>query len=231
MASPKPASRFIPDEYKKLEKFKNKNYQDATIKACVPFLDSLTMGYIIPFDQDYLIDPVEDEFVITPANRSPDDVDYHSRAQLPEEWQKKSGKNAGKFMNKWLIKTPPGYSCLFIKPMNRIESRFEIIAGVVDTDSYVSLINFPFILNKRDEQFIIKKVSLWFKSYLLKEKLIKCGLDFILKNYIIKLQIFYCQNLLTDINNYFGKRNLTNNIKKNFRRSRTKFWSNQNKKM
>ena len=154
---PKPASRFIPDEYKKLEKFKNKNYQDATIKACVPFLDSLTMGYIIPFDQDYLIDPVEDEFVITPANRSPVDVDYHSKGQLPPEWQKKSGENAGKFMNKWLIKTPPGYSCLFIKPMNRIESRFEIIAGVVDTDSYVSLINFPFILNKRDEQFIIKK--------------------------------------------------------------------------
>ena len=154
---PKPASRYIPEEYKKLERFRNKNYQDVTIKACVPFLDSLTMGYIIPFDQDYLVDPVENEFVLTPANRSPYYADYHSKGQLPPEWQKKSGENAGKFMNKWLIKTPPGYSCLFIKPMNRIESRFEIIAGVVDTDSYVSLINFPFILNKRDEQFIIKK--------------------------------------------------------------------------
>ena len=154
---PKPASRYIPEEYKKLERFRNKNYQDVTIKACVPFLDSLTMGYIIPFDQDYLVDPVENEFVLTPAKRSPDDADYHSKGQLPPEWQKKSGENAGKFMNKWLIKTPPGYSCLFIKPMNRIESRFEIISGVVDTDSYVSLINFPFILNKRDEQFLIKK--------------------------------------------------------------------------
>ena len=154
---PKPASRYIPEEYKKLERFRNKYYQDVTIKACVPFLDSLTMGYIIPFDQDYLVDPVENEFVLTPANRSPDDADYHSKGQLPPEWQKKSGENAGKFMNKWLIKTPPGYSCLFIKPMNRIESRFEIISGVVDTDSYVSLINFPFILNKRDEQFLIKK--------------------------------------------------------------------------
>ena len=154
---PKPASRFIPDEYKKLEKFKNKNYQDATIKACVPFLDSLTMGYIIPFDQDYLIDPVEDEFVITPANRSPVDVDYHSRAQLPEEWQKKSGKNAGKFMNKWLIKTPPGYSCLFVHPLNRVDDRFEILSGVVETDTYINTVNFPFILKKRDEQFLFKR--------------------------------------------------------------------------
>ena len=67
------------------------------------------------------------------------------------------GKNAGKFHNKWLIKTPPGYSCLFIKPMNRMEERFEIIPGIVDTDEYINLINFPFILRKRDEQFLIKK--------------------------------------------------------------------------
>ena len=41
--------------------------------------------------------------------------------------------------------------------MNRIESRFDIIAGIVDTDVYVNTIHFPFILTKRDEQFIIKK--------------------------------------------------------------------------
>ena len=41
--------------------------------------------------------------------------------------------------------------------MNRLESRFDIIAGVVDTDVYINVINFPFILNKRDKQFLIKK--------------------------------------------------------------------------
>ena len=41
--------------------------------------------------------------------------------------------------------------------MNRIETRFDIIAGVVDTDTYINTINFPFILNKRDQQFLIKK--------------------------------------------------------------------------
>jgi hypothetical protein len=154
---PKPASRFIPEEYKKLQRFKDSNLHSPTVKTCMPFLDSLTAGYIMPFDQDYLVDPVEDDFSVTPANREQDDFGYHNQTQLPEEWKKTTGNNAGKFHNKWLIKTPPGYSCLFVKPMNRLEPRFEIIAGIVDTDTYINTINFPFILHKRDEQFIIKK--------------------------------------------------------------------------
>ena len=154
---PKPSSRFIPNEYKKLERFDKKNFHTPTVKTCVPFLDSLTAGYIIPFDQDYLIDPVEKDFSVTPANRETDDFGFHSKAQLPKEWQNITGEHAGKFHNKWLIKTPPGYSCLFIKPMNRLEERFSIISGIVDTDTYINVINFPFILHKRDEQFLIKK--------------------------------------------------------------------------
>ena len=41
--------------------------------------------------------------------------------------------------------------------MNRIEERWHIIEGVVDTDTYINEINFPFILKKRDEQFLVKK--------------------------------------------------------------------------
>ena len=126
---PQPASRFIPEEYKKLERFKNNNLHIPTLKTCMPFLDSLTAGYIIPFDQDYLVDPVETDFNVVPANREQNDFGFHNQAQLPKEWKKTTGENAGKFTNKWLIKTPPGYSCLFVKPMNRIEERFEITAG------------------------------------------------------------------------------------------------------
>ena len=154
---PKPASRFIPDGYKKLTRFKNGNFHEATLKTCVPFLDSLTMGYIIPFDQDYLIDPVENDFTLTPANKEQNDIGYHDQAQLPEDWKKTSNGNTGKFMNKWLIKTPPGYSCLFMQPMNRAEKRFQIIAGIVDTDNYMNVINFPFYWHVWDSQTVIKK--------------------------------------------------------------------------
>ena len=106
---PKPASRFIPEEYKNLPRFTNNNYHEVTVKTCIPFLDSLTAGYIIPFDQDYLIDPIENDFTITEANKNPA-TDFHTKQQLPKEWHKISGERAGKFINKWLIKTPPGYS-------------------------------------------------------------------------------------------------------------------------
>ena len=154
---PKAANRFVPNEYKKLERHNKKNLHEPTIKTCMPFLDSMTMGYIIPFDQDYVVDPIEKDFSVTPASRNQEDFGFHGKAQLPKEWHKTTGENAGKFHNKWLIKTPPGYSCLFIHPMNRVEERWKIIEGVVDTDSYVNLINFPFILKKRDKQFLIKQ--------------------------------------------------------------------------
>jgi hypothetical protein len=154
--NPKPASRFIPDEYKKLKRFKDDNLHNPTVKTCVPFLDSLVLGYIIPFDQDYLVDPIENDFSVTPANKNASS-EFHDKEQLPKEWQKISGEKVGKFMNKWLIKTPPGYSCLFVQPMNRMEERFDIIPGVVDTDTYLNLINFPYFLKKRDEQFLFKR--------------------------------------------------------------------------
>ena len=105
---PKPASRFIPDEYKKLERFVGGNIHDPTLKTCIPFLDSMTAGYIIPFDQDYVVDSVEDDFSVTPASKKEEDFGFHNQTQLPSCWKIVAGKHAGKFHNKWLIKTPPG---------------------------------------------------------------------------------------------------------------------------
>ena len=47
----------------------------------------------------------------------------------------------------FVIKTPPGYSCLFTAPLNNRDDRFETISGIVDTDIYDNHINFPIILN------------------------------------------------------------------------------------
>ena len=163
---PKPATHFIPDEYKKMPRLFKNSFHNPTVKTCMPFLDSLTAGYIIPFDQDYVIESMsaiqEDtkkpilRYKISPANHDYSDVGSHEANQLPSSWRKHYGDMAGKFHNKWLIKTPPGYSCLFVKPMNRIELRFDIIPGIVETDTYISLINFPFVIREKG-QFIIKK--------------------------------------------------------------------------
>ena len=152
---PKPASHFIPEQYKKLTKVIDGDVQRPTVKSCIPFLDALTGGYIIPFYQDYIIDAKETNFTIIPS--MPREVmEYHGKEQLTEE-QANGKDRAGKFKNEWIVVTPPGYSCLFIAPLNRKEERFEIITGVVDTDTYHNTVNFPFINKKWNQKTLIKQ--------------------------------------------------------------------------
>ena len=83
-------------------------------------------------------------------------MEYHSDKQRTEEMA--NGKDrAGKFKNEWITVTPPGYSCLFIAPLNRKEDRFELLSGVVDTDTYNNTINFPFLNKKWNQRTLIKQ--------------------------------------------------------------------------
>ena len=50
-----------------------------------------------------------------------------------------------KWVNPYVIKTPPGYSVLITQPFHR-ESVFTILPGIVDTDKYKSQVHFPFVL-------------------------------------------------------------------------------------
>ena len=61
--------------------------------------------------------------------------------------EKNSNLNFYKIANPFRIKTPSGYSCLFIPPLNNRDDRFEIISGIVDTDTFPNYINFPIVLN------------------------------------------------------------------------------------
>ena len=152
---PKPASHFIPEQYKKLEKLIDGDVNRATVKSCIPFLDSLTSGYIIPFYQDCYIDAKENDFNLS-VSMPRETTEYHSKEQLTEEMS--NGKErAGKFNSEWIVVTPPGYSCLFIAPLNRKEERFEILSGVVDTDTYHNTTNIPFLNNRWNQQTLIKQ--------------------------------------------------------------------------
>jgi hypothetical protein len=68
-----------------------------------------------------------------------------------------AGRPPMKLHNYWTIRTPPGWSCLFVQPLNRHGLPVEIIAGVVDTDAYASLIHFPFIATAEDGLHVIEK--------------------------------------------------------------------------
>ena len=174
---PKPASRFIPNEYKKLERFINGDIHKGTVKTCIPFLDSLTAGYIIPFDQDYVVDPAGDDFSVKPANFLKEEFEFHYQYQLPPEWHDKVGVVAGKLHNKWLIKTPPGYSCLFTQPLNQ-NCPFKIIDGVVDTDVHPLIIHYPFYwTHDSQEPFLIKTGDPMVQIIPFKRESWKCSIE------------------------------------------------------
>ena len=156
---PEPSKLNIPLWYKELKH----SVKNQTIKGCMPFLDTLTTGYIIKMPIDYHI---THNFVhegqrqtegYTKLNdykniniNSKDNLQIHPTEQLGMKCpfvNKNKALPFHKILNPWVIKTPPGYSCLFLPPMNNGDDRFSIIPGIVDTDNFISEVNFPIIIN------------------------------------------------------------------------------------
>jgi len=53
-----------------------------------------------------------------------------------------------KWVNQWIVKTPPGWSCLFVHPQHHEELPFRCLSAMVDTDKHPTPVNFPFFLRK-----------------------------------------------------------------------------------
>jgi len=145
---PAPANRFIPEWFKDTparSKTSRDNKGDFAMSAkkCLPMLDAMTHGFIIPLSGDIHIRTNDDASLIDiTENPYIKLTDEHNPEQVGPSFPFK-GKHLIKFMNHFVIKTPPGYSCLFIAPINQLETRFLTLGAVVDTDKYHREINFP----------------------------------------------------------------------------------------
>jgi hypothetical protein len=136
---------------------------DSTIKRCMPVFDAITNGYIITTYVDIWVEQEQDDFPSEHLfpNSTTDThpyfqwpsfkpIEFHIIEQAPTHPDRGSHKvSFPKLMNPWGIKTPPGYSCLFVPPLHR-DSLFTILPGVVDTDEYNLPVNFPFMLKNAD---------------------------------------------------------------------------------
>ena len=67
------------------------------------------------------------------------------------------GKFLYKLTNPWSIKTPKGWSVQVKNPANSFETNLVFFEGVVDTDEYNIPVNFPFMWNGGDGEFVIPK--------------------------------------------------------------------------
>ena len=173
---PTPIKTNIPEWYKKLEHGqidKDTLVHQRTIKGCMPFLESMITGYLLKLHVDYKIEyGVKKDDQGKPITRIFTSIDEggatnimkargvniadpktHTSGQL--EGSPFIDKNGGKdrpflkIHNPWRIKTPRGYSCLFVNPLNNpSQDFFSIIPAIVHTDTYhFQEINFPIIMN------------------------------------------------------------------------------------
>jgi len=159
---PIPASKAIPDYYKNIKPQSDPNdVTSSTVKRCIPFLEAMTAGYIIPMWSDVRVIANNEQIKLDfpTLYPYPTSLENHPIVQMPDHPLVKQpyGTILLKWMNPWVIETPPGYSCLFTSPLNHFENRFKIIDGVVDTDKYVSNVNFPFLWTAGDGEYIIKR--------------------------------------------------------------------------
>ncbi len=169
---PEKASKNIPDWFRNLESTTEKYDKEIrgditrddfgnvnmTAKRCLPMLDAMSLGYTIPLVADVHIQSNRNntqlKITCSPGFRS---CSHHDAAQL-------GGRNnlgishgdALKFENPWIIRTAPGWSCLFIPPLNHFDNSFTCLSGLVDTDVYPAEVNFPAVLNVYDADLHIR---------------------------------------------------------------------------
>ena len=147
LSPPAPAKEMMPDWFKRLPAIDKSHLTPTssglTVKRCMPFIDALTTGWILPLAAAVRLEIVDGGRTVN-SGWDFDRVMVSNHASHQVAGHPSQPRPPCKFHNYWTIRTPPGWSCLFVPPLNRPNPIFEVVSGIVDTDSYTSLIHFPF---------------------------------------------------------------------------------------
>lgn len=147
---PKPAYKTVPEWFKAVMPYADKrdpttHEPTMTIKKCLPVLDAMSLGYTLFLQADLYVVSNHDCSVLDIHESRPQikGIDRHSWDQIKSSKWPGFKQDPMKFINHYHIKTRPGWSCLFVSPLNEMNQNFECLSGVVDTDTYPGIINFP----------------------------------------------------------------------------------------
>ncbi len=162
IAPPVAAKAYIPDWFRKLPavdpEVQSTSNTGLTVKRCLPFLDAMTTGWIIPLAATVRLE-VSEGGTRVDAGWDFDRTMVSNHGMHQVRGNPMGARPPCKFHNFWTITTPPGWSCLFVNPLNRPNGVFEVSAAVVDTDTYRSPIHFPFFATAEDGLYVIEKGS------------------------------------------------------------------------
>ena len=156
---PSPTKNFIPKWYKDSplflnDKMKVENYStNKTFKACIPFLESLRIGYVIELWTDVVVESVNG----IPKVSWPSQLDPISIRPEDKILPRPDGTYKTNFIwnTQHILKLPKGYSCLFTHPLNRHDLPFISLSGVVDNDTHaLGQGSYPFFIKDGFEGII-----------------------------------------------------------------------------
>lgn len=147
---PYPANKEIPEWFRDMPT-EAPGVKTGTVKNCPPFIEAMTCGYIIPLAGDLRL-AVDHAGVFRGHGSTYFGAEGGWRDLVqPHEASQSKGAPFGnvpilKIFNPWLMRTPPGYSTLFLQPVNRYQMAFFPLAGLVETDLFYREVNFPCVL-------------------------------------------------------------------------------------
>jgi hypothetical protein len=165
---PYPAVKQLPKWFLDMEPYSDSNkypvdgklhfrnrVANATFKKCVPLLDSMSAGYIIPLWTDVMIEQNNNFPEIYWKTRH--DV-FSLHGESSREIQSPIGYDqvVYKYNNCWIPQTPKGYSCLITSPTGHNDLPFKAIPAVVDTDRSTLELVFPMWVKKGFEGIVEK---------------------------------------------------------------------------
>jgi hypothetical protein len=153
---PQPAHKFIPEWYKKTElrPFEDTPL-DKSVRACMPFLEALNFGWIVPVPVDISITHSTNSSKIKWDTEVFNAMEKHDKPQVGGDEFPHDGEIL-KFNLPYMLRTPAGVSTLYMPPLNRVETRFRPFSGIVDTDKFVNSINIPALFLDDEFEGIIK---------------------------------------------------------------------------
>ena len=160
IAAPVPAKSVLPAWFRHLagrdEAQVSATNNGLTIKRCLPFVDAMSAGWIIPLAAPVRLE-ISDGGTTVTAGWEFDRELVSNHASFQIAGSPYEPHPPMKFHNYWTIRTPEGWSCLFLPPVNRPNGVIEVLSGLVDTDAYTSPVNFPFVAVAPDGVYTLKK--------------------------------------------------------------------------
>ena len=161
---PKPARLLIPDWYKNIPSHHSKTPEwddrfgnaNSTLKQCMPFFDTFTMGYIMTTPCDIYVESSFNGASVKVSSHPSFNIvgtrgpGGKTSMPIPDEYYDCEFT----WLTHWEAKTPPGYSTLYTHPLNKDDLPIHTVSGVMDTDHWYATGNHPFFIKKGFEGII-----------------------------------------------------------------------------